>query len=70
MPGLGTGIFILITNLQSETHKSSGGSTRELAMKYFSELSLETVEKLYEVYKVDFEMFGYSPQLYYEYSHQ
>ena len=35
------------------------------ARKYFRELKIETVKKLYEVYKVDFEMFGYSPLLYY-----
>ena len=51
-----------------ETHKSSGGSTKDLTKKYFSELSLDTVKKLYNVYKVDFEMFGYSPQLYYDYA--
>ena len=50
------------------THVSSGGSTKELAKKYFSQLSLSTVKKLYNVYKVDFEMFGYSPQLYYQYA--
>ena len=26
------------------------------------------VKKLYRIYKVDFEMFGYSPQLYYDYA--
>ena len=50
------------------THVSSGGSTKELARKYFSQLSLDTVKKLYNIYKVDFEMFGYSPQLYYDYA--
>ena len=54
--------------LFSATHVSSGGSTKELAKKYFSQLSLSTVKKLYNVYKVDFEMFGYSPQLYYQYA--
>jgi len=50
------------------THVSSGGSTKELAKKYFSQLSLDMVKKLYRIYKVDFEMFGYSPQLYYDYA--
>jgi len=50
------------------THVSSGGSTKELAKKYFSQLSLDTVKKLFSIYKVDFEMFGYSPQLYYDYA--
>ena len=48
------------------THVSSGGSTKELAKKYFSQLSLDTVKKLYNIYQVDFKMFGYSPQLYYD----
>ena len=41
---------------------------KELARKYFSQLSLDTAKKLYNIYKVDFEMFGYSPQLYYGYA--
>ena len=48
------------------THVSSGGGTNELARKYFSQLRLNTVKKLYKIYKVDFEMFGYSPQWYYD----
>ena len=51
-----------------ETHKSSGGDTKTLAKKYFSDLDLGTVKDLYEIYKVDFEMFGYSPQMYYDYA--
>ena len=49
-----------------ESHVSSGGSTRDLARKYFSELDIMTVRRLYEFYKVDFEMFGYSPDVYFE----
>ena len=44
---------------------SSGGSTKDLARKYFSELELDRVKDLYSVYKVDFEMFGYSPEEYF-----
>ena len=55
--------FILIFQA---THVSSGGSTKELAKKYFAQLSLDTVKKLYSIYQVDFEMFGYSPQWYYD----
>ena len=46
------------------TNPSSGGSTSELARKYFSQLDKEDVEKLFQLYKMDFEMFGYSPNLY------
>ena len=44
---------------------SSGGNTGELARTYFSQLSLDTMQRLYQLYQVDFNMFGYSPQLYY-----
>ena len=47
-----------------ESHVSSGGSTKDLARKYFSELDIDTVTRLYNLYKVDFEMFGYSPDNY------
>ena len=49
-----------------ETHKSSGGDTKTLAKEYFSDLDLDTVKDLYEIYKVDFEMFGYSPDIYFK----
>jgi len=51
-----------------ETHHSSGGSTRQLSKEYFSMLDTHTVNRLYKLYKVDFEMFGYSPDLYYQYA--
>ena len=51
-----------------EINKSRGGSTKEKAEKYFSELDIETAKRLYELYKVDFEMFQYSPDAYFEYS--
>ena len=47
-----------------EANKSSGGSTKELAKKYFSKLQINTVKQLYEFYKVDFEMFDYNPDEY------
>ena len=49
-----------------ETHVSSGGSTKELARKYFSEMDIDTVKRLYQLYKVDFEMFGYTPDEYFK----
>jgi len=45
---------------------SSGGSTKELARKYFSEMDIDTVKRLYQLYKVDFEMFGYTPDEYFK----
>ena len=49
-----------------ETHVSSGGSTKDLARKYFSEMDIDTVKRLYQLYKVDFEMFGYTPDEYFK----
>ena len=45
---------------------SSGGGTKDLAKKYFSEMDIVTVKRLYKLYKVDFDMFGYSPEEYFE----
>ena len=42
---------------------SSGGSTIDLARKYFGQLNKNVVMQLYELYRVDFEMFGYSVDL-------
>ena len=42
-------------------HFSSGGNTDELAKKYFSMMRREDIEKLYNMYIIDFEMFDYSP---------
>ena len=50
----------------SESHVSSGGSTKDLSKNYFSELDITIVMKLYEFYKVDFEMFDYSPDEYFK----
>ena len=48
-----------------EINPSSGGSTGELAREYFSQLKKDDVKKLYELYKIDFLMFGYSPDVYF-----
>ena len=45
---------------------SRGGSSSELAMEYFSEVYKEDVERLYHLYKIDFQLFGYSPDLYFQ----
>jgi len=44
----------------------SGGSlsSRDLTRHYFGQLDRRTVERLYRLYQVDFQMFGYSPDLY------
>ena len=53
-----------------ENNVSSGGSTKLLAAKYFSELDLKTIERLYQIYKADFDLFGYSPDEFFKYAKQ
>jgi hypothetical protein len=43
------------------THSQAGGPSGRLAAKYYSQLSKSQVNALYEMYKVDHELFGYSP---------
>ena len=38
--------------------------SKVLAKKYFGQLTKQQVFRLYEMYKIDFDMFGYDPQLY------
>ena len=39
---------------------SKGGNTDDVLEDYFAQLDRKVVMKLYEMYRVDFEMFGYS----------
>ena len=59
----------LVTSLTYTTVKNPRGgrgeSTAEAAMRYFSQLDKKTIRDLYEVYKVDFEMFLYDREGYY-----
>ena len=57
-----------LLNILLESHKSSGGGTKNLAKMYFSQLDIMTAMKLFEIYKVDFEMFGYKPDVYFEFT--
>lgn len=41
------------------THKTANYQAGEIAKRYFSQLSREELKKLYEKYKLDFELFGY-----------
>ena len=41
-------------------NENEGGSTNKLAEKYFGLLDKKVVMQLYELYRVDFELFGYS----------
>ena len=42
-----------------QEHISSGGSTSDLAKVYFAKLPNKLIEKLHQLYKIDFEMFNY-----------
>lgn len=39
-------------------------SLEPLSLKYFRQIDQDSVQKLYNIYKIDFEMFGYSVQDY------
>ena len=57
-----------ITNLKSKKQQPEAAdviSTADLARKLFANVTKLQVKKLYEVYKEDFELFGYSPDAYY-----
>ena len=41
-------------------NKNVGGNTHELADKYFGLLDKKVVMELFKLYRVDFEMFGYT----------
>ena len=49
------------SSAKSGSGVNSSSVTSDWAKKYFSELDKNMVRQLYKIYKVDFEMFGYSP---------
>ena len=50
--------------MQVQKNHQGGMDTAQLAKKYFFQLERSLVKELYQQYRIDFEMFGYSPQLY------
>ena len=46
-------------NLSYHEHKSTGDSTTDLALELFAKLPKDLKKQLYELYKIDFEMFEY-----------
>ena len=46
-------------DLSYHEHKSTGDSTTDLALELFAKLPKNLKKQLYEVYKIDFEMFEY-----------
>ena len=59
-----TGMFNSITVLQDKEHVSSGESTEEMTKILFTKLPNELIEKLYDLYKLDFQMFNYEYKQY------
>ena len=43
-------------------HESSGDSTTELALKLYAKVPKKLKQQLYDLYKIDFEMFEYDPK--------
>ena len=48
--------------LSYHEHKSTGDSTTDLALELFAKLPKNLKKQLYEVYKIDFEMFEYDAE--------
>ncbi|KAJ9587155.1 hypothetical protein L9F63_019321 [Diploptera punctata] len=49
-------------------HKTYHEKGEDIANRYFSQLSREEVQKLYELYKLDFELFDYKHEKYLDYA--
>ena len=46
--------------INSHSSQSHSNEHKLLSLGYFREIDEESVKKLYDIYKIDFEMFGYS----------
>ena len=44
------------------TNKSSGGDKIALAREYFATLTRDEARRIYELYRLDIELFGYNPK--------
>ena len=42
------------------SHSTNSNEQKLLSLRYFQEIDEESVKKLYDIYKIDFEMFDYS----------
>ena len=52
-------------NSNNNNNNNAGNSSQEpLSLKYFRLIGEDRIKKLYNIYKIDFEMFGYSVQQY------
>lgn len=51
-----------------EEHKTPKIQSANLTRKYFSQLTKEQVRRLYEIYRLDFKLFGYDSAIYSDYA--
>ena len=49
-------------NLNSARAKQDNETVKKSTAEYFSQLDQDLVRKLYLVFRLDFELFGYSPE--------
>ena len=66
---------IILKNLElntvlTKTRVTHGEKSESKAKEYYSVIDLETMKKLYAIYEVDFILFGYSADEYFEYAVQ
>jgi chondroitin 4-sulfotransferase 11 len=47
-------------------HKTGTAANKKMILSYFKKLTLPDVKKLYAKYKLDFQLFGYTPYKYYK----
>ena len=58
----GTETERLLFNVDEKLHVNAGGPSELLAEELFQTLDKTQVQKLYELYRMDFLAFGYSPE--------
>ena len=51
------------TSKKKIINKSRGEDTSSLTRKYFEKLDRKQLDGIYELFRIDFEMFGYNPKL-------
>ena len=54
------------TNVTLTWTRRRSNSSSQIALDYFSQLDKHSVKQLYKIYKIDFEMFEYSVQPYFD----
>ena len=50
------------------THSQNGGHSHKLTSTYYSQLTKAQIQSLYQLYKLDHDLFGYDPDEYIKYA--